>query len=72
MRFYRIFVRLKSGGQAIGRELYSSELPDRGTEIDVLLVTGRTVKARIVSHSDGSKRAGKAGSVFAFVYANEI
>jgi hypothetical protein len=72
MRFYRIFVRLRTGGQAIGRKLCSGELPDLGTELNVLLVTGRTVKARIVSHGSGSKRAGKAGSAFTFVHAEEI
>ncbi|MFY9838877.1 MAG: hypothetical protein WAK55_20855 [Xanthobacteraceae bacterium] len=72
MRFYRIFVRLKTGGQGIGRKLCSGELPDLGTEFSVLLVTGRIVKARIVSHGGGSKRAGTAGSAFTFVYADEI
>jgi hypothetical protein len=41
MQYYRIYVPLKSGGQAIGRELYVGSPPEYGTEVDVALLTGR-------------------------------
>jgi hypothetical protein len=40
--------------------------------LDVPLITGRTVKARIGSHTEGGKRKGVAGSVITDVYAQEI
>jgi hypothetical protein len=72
MQFYRIYVRLKSGGQATGRDLHSGSAPNHGTEIDVPLITGRTIRARINSHSEGNKRSGIPGSVVINVYADEI
>jgi hypothetical protein len=47
MQYHCIYVRLKSGGQATGRELRTGPPPDHGTVLDVPLVTSRTVKARI-------------------------
>jgi hypothetical protein len=73
MQFYRIFVRLKGGGQATGRELHKGDPPNQGTEVDVPLITGRTVKARIGSfRRHGSARTGVPGSVTNEVYADEI
>ena len=72
LQYYRIYVRLKSGRQATGRELQTGQPPDRGTMLDVPLITGRTVKARIGSHAEGGKRKGVAGSVITDVYAQEI
>jgi hypothetical protein len=37
MQYYRIYVRLKSGGQATGRELRTGPPPNHGTVLDVLL-----------------------------------
>ena len=45
MQFYRIYVRLKNGGQATGGELEPGSPPPSGTELEVPLITGRTVKA---------------------------
>jgi hypothetical protein len=57
MQYYRIFVRLKRGGQATGRELHTGLPPDRSTVLNVPLVTGRTVKARIGPfHAEGAHR----------------
>jgi len=67
---YRIYVRLKSGGQATGRELHNGVPPELGTELDVPLTTGRIVKAR-VSSSD-AKFSKASGDVATAVYANEI
>jgi hypothetical protein len=73
MQYYRIYVRLKGGGQATGRELHNGPPPASGTELDVPLITGRTVKARIGSlHREGRKRSGTAVSVVTDVYADEI
>jgi hypothetical protein len=44
---YRIYVRLKGGGQATGRELRTGPPPNHSTVLKVPLVSGRTVKARI-------------------------
>ena len=72
MQYYRIYVRLKSGGQATGRELHTGPPPDRGTVLEVPLVSGRSVKVRIgASHTE--KAAGKQrGSSVTEVYADEI
>jgi hypothetical protein len=69
MQFYRIYVRLKKGGQATGAELQRGTPPDSGTELDVPLITGRTVKARI--GLPNSKHAHTIRSVVT-VYADEI
>jgi hypothetical protein len=69
MQFYRIYVRLKKGGQATGAELTAGSPPDSGTELDVLLITGRTVKARI--GLPNIKHANTIRSVVT-VYADEI
>jgi hypothetical protein len=47
MQYYRIYVRLKSGGQATGHELHDGPPPDHSTVLGVPLVSGRTVNARI-------------------------
>jgi hypothetical protein len=71
MQHYRIYVRLKSGGQATGRELHSGPPPDHSTVLEVPLVSGRTVKAQI---PNTEKAAGKwrRGSSVTEVYADEI
>jgi hypothetical protein len=66
MQFYRIYVR---GGQATGAELQVGSPPDCGTELDVLLITGRTVKARI--GLSNTKHANTIRSVVT-VYADEM
>jgi hypothetical protein len=73
MKCYRIYVRLKRGGQATGRELHNGSPPAPGTELDVTLITGRTVKARIGPiHREGSKRSDIGVSVVTEVHAEEI
>jgi hypothetical protein len=73
MRHYRIYVRLKSGGQATGRELHAGAPPDHGTVLEVALVSGRTVKARISAfHREGSLKKGTAVPSVTEVYADEI
>jgi hypothetical protein len=47
--YYRIYVRLKSGGQATGRDLHIGSPPASGTRLNVPLITGRIVKAQIGS-----------------------
>jgi len=39
MQFYRIYVKLKNGGQAAGGELQAGSPPARGTELEVPLIT---------------------------------
>jgi hypothetical protein len=73
MQYYRIYVRLKSGGQATGRELHTGPPPDRDTVLNVTLVSGRTVKARIGPlHREGSMKTGSTVSSVTEVYAEEI
>jgi hypothetical protein len=50
---HRIYVRLKSGGEATGREPHSGSPPDHSTVLEVPLVDGRTVNARVgPSHTE--------------------
>jgi hypothetical protein len=73
MQYYRIYVRLKRGGQATGRELRTGPPPDHGTVLNVPLITGRTVKARIGPfHREGSMKKGTAVPSVTEVYADEI
>jgi len=69
MQFYRIYARLKSGGQAISHKLYAGSPPVRGTELYVPLITGRTLKVRI--GLPATKRNESVGTVVT-VYADEI
>jgi hypothetical protein len=68
MQYYRIYVRLKSGGQATGRDLHNGPPPAPGTNLEVSLITGRTVKARI---GLSNTKLSKFGTVVT-VYADEI
>jgi hypothetical protein len=73
MQYYRIYVRLKSGGQATGRELHSGPPPEHSTVLEVALVSGRTVNARVgPSHKERVFRRGAPGSYVTEVYADEI
>ena len=69
MQSYRIYVRLKSAGQAIGHKVYTGSPPARGTELNVPLITGRPVKVRIGSPT--TKRSESVGTIVT-VYADEI
>jgi hypothetical protein len=71
---YRIYVRLKNGDQVGGRVLYNDPPPASGTELEVPLLGGGTVKARISSsQTEPDKRGGFAGTVVSeIIYANEI
>jgi len=67
---YRIYVRLKNGDQVGGRELYKGPPPASGTELEVPLLRGGTVKARIGSFHTDDKSGGIAGTVVTEVYAD--
>jgi hypothetical protein len=71
---HRIYVRLKNGDQVGGRVLYEGPPPASGTELEVPLLRGGTVKARISSsHTEPDKRGGFAGTVVSkIIYADEI
>jgi hypothetical protein len=72
-QYHRIYVRLKTGGQATGRELHDGPPPEQNTVLEVPLVSGRTVKARIgPSHTERVTRRGSPGSYVTEVYADEI
>jgi hypothetical protein len=63
----------KEPRQATGRELHTGPPPDHSTVLDVLLVTGRTVKARIGPfYAEGGTRRGTPVSFVTEVYADEI
>ena len=74
MQRYRIYVRLKSGGQATERELHAGPPPDHSTVLEVPLFSGRTVKARIGPFCiEGvMRRRGAAGSFVTEIYVDEI
>lgn len=74
MQHYRIYVRLKNGGQATGRELHTGPPPGHSTVLEVPLVSGGTVKARIgPSHTERvMRRKGCVVSSVTEVYADEI
>ena len=70
MQYYRIYVRLKRGGQATGRELHTGSPPLSGTQVNVPLISGRTVKARI--GLPNTKHGEAAGTAVVTVDADEI
>jgi hypothetical protein len=73
MQYYRIYVRLKRGGQATGGELRTGPPPDHGSVLDVPLISGRTVKARIGPyHIEGGQKKGAPVASVTEVYADEV
>jgi hypothetical protein len=74
MRNYRIYVRLKRGGQAIGRELHTSLPPDHSTALEVTLFSGRTIKVPIGPFSTEGviRRKGSPARLVTEFYADEI
>jgi len=69
---YRIYVTLKNGNQATGLELYKGSPPASGTELEVPLMRGGTIKARVAS-STGTRRIGGVPTlVVTEVHADEI
>src|SRR6516165_2612241 len=54
---YRIYVTLKNGNEATGLELHKGSPPARGTELEVPLMRGGSVQARIGSITN-TKRIG--------------
>jgi hypothetical protein len=70
LQYYRIYVRLKSGGQATGRDLHTGSPPTSGIRLEVPLITGRIVKAQIASLPN-TKHAKPLRSVLS-VYADEL
>jgi hypothetical protein len=71
LQYYRIYVRLKSGGQATGRDLHNGSPPAFGTRLDVPLITGRMVKAQIGSLPNTQAKPFFRGGVVS-VYADEL
>ena len=69
---YRIYVRLKSGGQATGRELHRGPLPELGTELDVPLTTGPAVKARIGLSPTELNKPGSTGVSEVFATKSKV
>ena len=73
MQYYRIYVRLKSGDRATGRELHTGPPPDHSIVLDVPLITGRTVKARIGPfHTEGETNETGVPLLVTEVYGDEI
>ena len=69
---YRIDVTLKNGNQAIGRELHEGSPPASGTELEVPLMRGGSVQARIGSSTTTKRIGGYAVKVITVVHADEI
>ena len=72
MQYYRIYVTLKNGNQAIGRELHEGSPPASGTELEVPLMRGGSVQARIGSSTTTKRIGGYAVKVITAVHADEI
>lgn len=74
MQHYRIYVRLKGGGQATGRELHTGLPPDHSIVLNVALFSGRIVKVRIGPFSTEGviRRKGSAVRQVTEIYADEI
>ena len=72
MQYYRIYVTLKNGNQAIGRELHEGSPPASGTELEVPLMRGGSVQARIGSSTTTKRIGGYAVKVITVVHADEI
>jgi hypothetical protein len=70
--YYRIYVTLKNGNQAIGRELHEGSPPASGTELEVPLMRGGSVQARIGSSTTTKRIGGYAVKVITAVHADEI
>jgi hypothetical protein len=69
---YRIYVTLKNGNQATGLELYKGSPPASGTELEVPLIRGGSVQARIGSSTDTKRIGGAQVLVVREVHADEI
>ena len=70
--YYRIYVTLKNGNQAIGHELHEGSPPGSGTELEVPLMRGGSVQARIGSTTTTKRIGGYAVKVITAVHADEI
>ena len=69
---YRIYVTLKNGNQATGLELYKGSPPARDTELEVPLIRGGSVQARIGPTTNTKRIGGAEALVVGEVHANEI
>jgi len=69
---YRIYVTLKNGNQATGLELYKGSPPAPGTELEVPLMRGGSVQARIGNTTNTKRLGGASFLVVAEVHADEI
>jgi hypothetical protein len=70
--YYRIYVTLKNGNQAIGRELHEGSPPGSGTELGVPLMRGGSAQARIGSATTTKRIGGRAVKAITAVHADEI
>ena len=69
---YRICVTLKNGKQVTGRELREGSPPASGTELEVPLMRGGWVKARIGTSTTTKRIGGYAVKVVTEIHADEI
>ena len=69
---YRIYVKLKNGNQATGQELYKGSPPARGTKLEVPLMRGGSVQARIGLTTNAKRIGGAEVLVVREVHADEI
>ena len=69
---YRIYVKLKNGNQATGQELYKGSPPARGTKLEVPLMRGGSVQARIGLTTNTKRIGGAEVLVVREVHADEI
>ena len=69
---YRIYVTLKNGSEATGLELYKGSPPAHGTKIQVPLMRGGSVQARIGDTTNTKRISGAQILVVKEVHADEI
>jgi hypothetical protein len=72
LQYYRIYVKLKGGGQATGRDLHNGSPPASGTRLDVPLITGRIVKAEISPLPNAEQARLAFRNSVVNVYAHEL
>jgi hypothetical protein len=69
---YRIYVTLKNGSEATGLELYKGSPPAHGTKIQVPLMRGGSVQARIGETTNTKRISGAQILVVKEVHADKI
>jgi len=69
---YRIYVTLKNGYQATGAKLYKGSPPASGTELEVPLMRGDSVRVRTGSSKTTTRIGDYAVRIVTEVHADEI